>query len=1079
MAIGVAIAAAVLIGALAVGDSVRDSLRRLALQRLGGVRDALVAGDRMIAADLADRIGGHAAPALLLPGVATVQGGATRAGHVQIIGVDARFWKLSGLTPPTSGRDEVALSANLAEHLHVKRGDRVLLRIAKPSALPRDVPLGSDAQGTVTLAATVTTVLGDDQMGRFSLHAQPLPPMNAFVSLTALQRVGRAMGKANLLLAGDAASPPTLKNWKLADVGIDVRSLPALGVIELRSERVFIDPAVVHAAESAVPGGTPSLTYLVNTLAANGHETPYSMVTATDDAARPIGEHEVVLTQWLAEDLAAKPGDRVTLRYFVLGPQRSLVEKSAAFTVKSIIPTEAAGGDRELMPEFPGLADVDSTRDWQPGIPIDLKRIRNKDEQYWHDHRGTPKAFVSMAWARKAWGNRFGETTAIRWPIAGRDAGGAEAIAAAVKAKLDPAVLGLRLEPVRKQALAAAANGTDFGGLFVGLSFFLIVGAMLLVGLLMGLSVEQRSAEVGTLLAVGWTPQGVRRLVMREGMLLAVAGTAVGVPLGLGYTRGLVWALSGAWGGAVGGTRIVYAAEPTSVATGAAAAILVAALAMLWVVRKQARRPARELLAMRLGSEVVTPAAKRGWIGVTVAAMCIAGAVALAAVFRGSSGEAAAGAFFGAGAILLIGAILLCRALLVRAARAGEGGRLTLASLGWRNGARRRSRSLATIGMLACGTFLLVAVNSFRDDPLSGPHDRRSGTGGFALFAESTLPIDHDVNTAAGREALGLDDAAMRGASAVEMRLRAGDEASCLNLNAPQSPPLLGVDPKRMEGRFSFVFDFGWTITYQAPGIPPTDTSSWDGSGWDALNLNAWGPDTVPGIVDDTVATWILHKQMGDTIDYTDEHGRTLHVKIVGTLAPSILQGFIIINEKSMERHFPSAGGYRVMLIDAPAERAVAVGRAMESGLEDYGVNTMAADRRLAAFAAVQNTYLTIFGVLGGLGVALGCVGLGVLVMRNVLERRSELATMRAVGFTRGALGWLVVSEHWALVGLGVGCGAAAALVAVVPAMRGGGLPGTTLAAVLGIVAASGIGWTAAAAWVALRGKLVEGLRSE
>jgi len=44
----------------------------------------------------------------------------------------------------------------------------------------------------------------------------------------------------------------------------------------------------------------------------------------------------------------------------------------------------------------------------------------------------------------------------------------------------------------------------------------------------------------------------------------------------------------------------------------------------------------------------------------------------------------------------------------------------------------------------------------------------------------------------------------------------------------------------------------------------------------------------------------------------------------------------------------------------------------------------------------VQNTYLNTFQVLGALGLLLGSAGLGVVVLRNVLERRAELAAMLA-----------------------------------------------------------------------------------
>ncbi|MDC0304766.1 hypothetical protein OAK99_02810, partial [Akkermansiaceae bacterium] len=72
-----------------------------------------------------------------------------------------------------------------------------------------------------------------------------------------------------------------------------------------------------------------------------------------------------------------------------------LVEKRGVFTVKAIVKMEGPAADKRWMPDFPGVADVESARDWEPGLPLDLTRIRDKDDEYWEEFKGTPKAFVS------------------------------------------------------------------------------------------------------------------------------------------------------------------------------------------------------------------------------------------------------------------------------------------------------------------------------------------------------------------------------------------------------------------------------------------------------------------------------------------------------------------------------------------------------------------------------------------------------------------------------------------------------------------------------------------------------------
>ena len=274
------------------------------------------------------------------------------------------------------------------------------------------------------------------------------------------------------------------------------------------------------------------------------------MVTAMGAPIVPIAmrDDELIVNSWLAEDLQAKPGDQVSLRYFVIGSSRRLEERTNQFTVHAVVPLEGLAADRTLMPDFPGLDKAESTRDWDSTLPIELNRIRPKDEAYWKEHRGTPKAFVTLAAGQKMWANRFGDLTAVRYPP-GADA---PSVSRAILSSLDPAALGLSFQPVREQALAASEQAQDFGQLFLGFSFFLIGAALLLMALLFQFGIERRAGEVGTLLALGFTPRQVRRLFLWEGTGLAIAGAILGVPAGIGYAKAMLYGLSTIWRSAVG-----------------------------------------------------------------------------------------------------------------------------------------------------------------------------------------------------------------------------------------------------------------------------------------------------------------------------------------------------------------------------------------------------------------------------------------------------------------------------------------------------------------------------------------------
>ncbi|HVF10989.1 MAG TPA: ABC transporter permease [Abditibacteriaceae bacterium] len=1092
--LGVAVSTAVLVGALAVGDSVRHSLRTMALARLGQVELALAPQNRFfrdqLAADLEAELKTEsdvvASSVLQLRGTAIVNGGAARANHVQVNGVEQRFWNLGSTTSRFTKKtsDEVVVNERLAQQLDLKPGDELLLRVERPSLLARDAPLSTKEDASTALRLTVAAIAGDADFGRFSLQANQIPPYNAFVPLEVLQQATGQPGRANMILMGgsrrkfqgetatknltpDAANAALRKKWQLADANLQLRELPQRKVHELSTERVFLEPAVTTAAMNVSPGAQGILGYFVNELRVGNRATPYSIVAAVDHPLMPSGmrDDEILINRWTAEDLQAKPGDALTLRYYVLGPMRQLEEKSARFRIRAIVPLAGAWADSGFMPAFPGIAEAENCRDWEPGIDIDLARIRPKDEVYWDRYRGAPKAFMTLRAGQRLWDNRFGNLTAVRYPS---NAISRSTIEDGIRQKLTPAASGLYFQPVRQQALAAGEQALDFGQLFLAFSFFLIVAALLLTALLFALGIEQRSAEAGTLLGLGFTPGQVRRLFLQEVLVLVLLGSLIGAGFGTLYTRAVLHGLSTIWRGAVGTSALQYAMQPSSLLTGIVASIL-AALLTIWIVtRQQFKHSARQLLAGDFSHpyfDTPAPSHSRTPTRRNLLIALLAGIIAIGLVATSASVEASrqAPAFFGAGALLLLSALALCYVLLsTNSTLPNSHTSITLNGLGWRNAARRRGRSLATVSLLACASFLIVAVGANRRDPAMGMERRSSGSGGFALFGESTLPVYQDLNSNKGRETFGLDS--LPGVAFVQLRVHEGDDASCLNLNRAQSPRLLGVRPAELHNRHAFSF----VRTLQSTASP-----------W--LLLQDKTSDVVPAIGDQSTVVWGLRKSVGDTLAYTDERGKQFKIRLVGILANSILQGSLLISEENLVERFPAASGYRQFLIDAPSSSSTETARALSTALEDVGMELTPTTRRLAAFSAVENTYLSIFQALGGLGLLLGSVGLGLVVLRNALERRSELALLAAVGFTPGSLHRLVFSEHIMLALLGLGCGVAAALVAVLPALRSPGtiIPYASLAMTLSAVVISGGLWTWLATVLALRGPLLDALRNE
>ncbi|MCK5803525.1 MAG: ABC transporter permease, partial [Lentisphaeria bacterium] len=1035
----------------------------LTLLRLGKTQCAVVGGERLFLADMGKRLekttGKHCTALLHTRGSAKEDVSGLFANNVQIYGVAADCARLA----PTPGQfrtpapGEAVVSKALLRRIGADEGDTILLKMTKPSAIPRDAALAQNDRDAATLRLRVAAVVSDEGFGRLGLGAQQLAPLNVFVSRKELAKaLGLAEERANLVLSEEGNARhlenALAKHWKLEDVGLTVRPTP--DGAELISKRVFIDPSVENALAKLMPPPRPTLTYFVNEVRCGAKTSPFAfaagMAVLPDNAPTLHGD-DALINRWLADDLDASIGDEIELSFVVSGALRTLQKRKHTVNVRGIVPLEGTYADQTLMPDLPGLSDADSCTDWDPGIPIDTESVRPKDEDYWEAHRGTPKIFVALDTAKKLWSTTFGASTALRF-----QGDNVETVTERVRQALDPQDVGLQTLAVRESGLQSSSDSVDFGQLFLGLSFFVIASALLLAGLLFSLSIRERADQVGTLLALGWHPRRVRMLLFMEGSLTALVGVAAGIPLALLYNRAVTQALSTVWRGTVGTADLVAAESLTSIAIGVTGS-LACTLGALWLVatlllREKMRRTHTDTKAAR------RPA--RRWVANALAA---AVALALVAVVCASwknpgRGKEAMPAFFATGALALVAGLFLVSHLLNRLSHAG-------AALSLRNCSRRPGRSLALVGCLASAVFLVIATAANRHGTLADAERRSSGTGGFAFHGATSVPVPHDLNEPKVQKDLILD--LVPGLEFVQFSVAPGDEASCLNLNRVTRPQILGVDPQQLASRGAFRF------VGSMPGIQDADS-------WHCLDATL-ADGSVPAVADLTAITWGLGRKIGEILPIQDEMGRTVNLRLVGGTVASVLQGNVLISRTHFQHLFPSFGGTRVLLVDCPPDKRKEGADALRGALHDYGLDLIPCTERLAGFHMVENTYLDIFLALGALGLVLGSVGLACVLVRNALERRSELALLRATGFSLPRLSRMLLAEHAFLLILGVLCGTAAGITAILPAIASPDGNPTPIPVALMILAVLGFGllWVWLAARLALRGPLLPALRDE
>jgi len=315
--LGVATAAGVLGGALLVGDSVRASLRDLVLARLGNT-DSVVARNGFFRENLAAAFG-DATPIISIEGMVSHPASGRRAYAVQIYGVDQRFG-------PAPESQQILLSAALAGELAVKPGDALLARVEKPSAIPLESLHGRKDDAGKTIRLTI----GATAPREFSLEPQQGDVRAAYVPLARLQQELGEIGRVNTILVGplpDGRGSVTSgrSTVTLEDLGIKIRQLP--NALALETDTTLVPDALAERATATAKSlgltTEPVLTYLANTIRANGREIPYSVVTA-------LGTKDgITLNQWAAHDLNAKLGDAVSLDYYVWQSDGRLHTESA------------------------------------------------------------------------------------------------------------------------------------------------------------------------------------------------------------------------------------------------------------------------------------------------------------------------------------------------------------------------------------------------------------------------------------------------------------------------------------------------------------------------------------------------------------------------------------------------------------------------------------------------------------------------------------------------------------------------------------------------------------------------------
>ncbi|MBL8889356.1 MAG: ABC transporter permease [Planctomycetaceae bacterium] len=1042
-------------------------------------------------------------------------------------------WGREAFPVPTG--PEIVLNKTAATRLGLQSSDvgsNLALRIGKPSDVPAEsfIATKNDLVSSLTRLKLVA-IIEDDGVGRLGLSPSTEVPANAYVNLDHAQRVipeATRQVRADQVLVNTllvtSTSATTVVSEDLAaaavlafrptllDAGVKLIHVQqgALDYYSLSSTRMLLDEGQQRLLETALQGieHQSVLTYLANDIqvsAKSAPGVPFSMVSALQDAAMPgypltdgrqianIKPGEILVNRWTAEELGANEGDPIRVKYYepesVDGEE---VEREAEFRLAGIVelteprePYQTQGqqtrpavfdrpptiaNDPWLTPEVPGVTDADSIEAWD--LPFETSdKIRPQDDDYWQNHRTTPKGFISLADGQKLWASRFGDVTSYRIPAPSIPLTDLENRIMAALAK-QPLDAGIQILPVKKQGLSGSQGSTPFDVLFLLFSMFVMISALLLLVLFVRLGLQQRGRELGLWLAVGFSAGRVGRLWWAESVLASLGGVLVGTLVGVGYAGVMIWLLRTAWVGAVSSSFLQLHWTWRSLVIGGAVGLLVCAMVMRWSIRQAAAVPVRTLLSGRWDQDGGSGADVPWWSRPRVSVVLFSTAILSSVAGLFVVGDAQAMAFMSGGMLSLVG---LLSWIYHKLLQPRDELRFEWAQLGRLNVSRQPKRSLLIVGLVGIAAFLILAVSAFR----LGPSER--GTAGFSFVARTNTGIMQDLNSPTVRQSL-LSQGQVESQAPIRIadvqffgfRFHDGEHASCNNPFQAGQPQVLGVSAAFVDCfESSEQKRFAW-VTHTA-----NETKSRDNP-WRLLQREP--SPAIPVVIDKNTAWYSLKVYLPGTRFKVNYPGAgEVEFELVGLLDNSVLQGALLISEESFLRLFPRNSGYRYYLINASTADAKDELNDLGRSLQATGWQVRRTEEILANYLAVQNTYLSAFQSLGSLGLLLGTVGLVVAQFRSILERRRELALMQALGFPVSRIQNLVTRETNWLLGLGFGVGSISAAVGILPHLWVGAaeVPLVWLGGALGAIAL--IGW-GAAQWIgrwAMQGNLLQLLRNQ
>src|SRR3989454_1131217 len=553
----------------------------------------------------------------------------------------------------------------------------------------------------------------------------------------------------------------------------------------------------------------------------------------------------------------------------------------------------------------------------------------------------------------------------------------------------------LRVDPVKADDTALAVQvGRDATDLFLVMGAFGILAGVLLIVYIFVMLAEERKPELGVARAVGFLRSDLLTTFALEGTFYAVVAAALGALAGLGFGYVMVYFFDRLV--PHGDVVVTFHFDPTSVLTA-----FVAGTALTWVTILLASWRVSRLNIVRAIRDLPEPETQER-------SRDVVGSGILVAVFNVSEA---------------------LRAVLRRANR-GAGRPVLKTAISYPMD--KRFRTGMTVAMFALILFMVTLISMLQGLQAASLNSFvQQQSGGYDVIAYTTS-YGEIPNFRQRLEANFSDSLFLNGYNGTSTASVMPVKVQAVGGNRTYDYTLWGVDnfliQSNQYGFTSFLPSYVNESSGQRQALT-NRTDVWLSLRWNhtlaIVDRTAAGPNQF--VPDESR----LRVVPGDHIRAFDAAGRTVNLTIVGVLEQALqFTSGVFVDQSVVRGVFPTEERYTAYFFQMASGVDVAAFRAdLERTFFVYGLQTIDIREQIGqAFGASQEV-LTLMQAYLGIGLLVGIAGLAVITLRAVVERRTQIGALRAIGFTRGMVLATFLVEIALIAVLGIGIGVALGIV--------------------------------------------------